>query len=118
MHTLCRGLVGLALSGLFCGPLAADVVPTRYAENAEAKSAVASARTSSGVDAQLAQARAQRLTSDEAAFFAADARRTQVVGQEMWAGQSDNMWWEWIGGIGMLALTGVGIYFFAVANDD
>lgn len=117
MVNLSRAILTLALFGLFCGPLAADVIPVRYASDSGAKKAVEAKLAASGVEADLAKARAQRLTDDEAAYFAADASRVQVVGQEMWGGQSDNMWWEWIGGIGALALTGVGIYFFAVAND-
>lgn len=118
MVNLSRAVVALALSGLFCGPLAADVIPARYEDESSAKKAVEARLAASGVEAGLAKARAQRLTEDEAAFFAADVQRVQVVGQEMWGGQSDNLWWEWLGGIGILTVVGVGIYFFAVANDD
>jgi hypothetical protein len=118
MVHLSRAVVTLALLGFLGGPLAADVIPARYASESGAKKAVESALASAGVEAPLAQARAPRLTEEEAAFFAADGRRVQVVGQEMWAGQSDNLWWEWLGGIGLLAGVGFGLYMFAVANDD
>src|SRR5688572_7093208 len=118
MVVLSRAFIALALAGLFCGPLAADVVPARYASETGAKKTVEAPPTASGVDPQLAHARVQRLTEEEAAFFAADAQRVQVVGQEMWGGQSDNLWWEWLGGLGMLAIVGVGLFVFAVSNDD
>ncbi|HEX7899228.1 MAG TPA: hypothetical protein VF950_15790 [Planctomycetota bacterium] len=117
MVNLSRAVLTLALVGLFCGPLAADVIPVRYASDSGSKKAVESKLAASGVDAQMAHARAQRLTEEEAAFFAADARRCQVVGQEMWGGQSDNLWWEWLGGLGFLAITAAGIAIFAVSND-
>lgn len=117
MVNLSRAMLALAVTGLFCGPLAADVVPSRYASDSGAKQAVEAKLAASGVDAQVAQARAQRLTEEEASFFAADVQRVQVVGQEMWGGQSDNLWWEWLGGLGFLAVAGVGIAIFAVSND-
>jgi hypothetical protein len=118
MVHLSRLAVALALGGLFCGPLAADVVPTRYASESGAKETVQARLAASGVDADLAKARVKRLTDDEAAFFAADAQRVQIVGQEMWGGQSDNLWWEWLFGIGALVGVGIGYYFFAIDNDD
>ena len=117
MVNLSRAILTLALVGLFCGPLAADVVPSRYVSDSGSKKAVESKLAASGVDAEMARARAQRLTEEEAAFFAADAQRVQVVGQEMWGGQSDNLWWEWLGGLGFLAIAGAGIAIFAVSND-
>lgn len=118
MVNLTRAVVALALMGFFAGPLAADVIPVRYASETGAKRAVESKLAASGVDAELAKARAARLTEDEAAYFAADAQRVQVVGQEMWAGQSDNLWWEWLGGLGFLAIAVGGIAVFAISNDD
>jgi hypothetical protein len=118
MVHLSRIAFALALTGLFCGPLAADVVPTRYAGPSDAKQAVQAKLSAAGIDADLAHARAVRLTDDEAAFFAADPHRIQVVGQEMWGGQSDNLWWEWVFGIAALVGVGFGIYLFAIANDD
>jgi hypothetical protein len=117
MVHLSRAILTLALTGLFCGPLAADVIPAHYASPTGAKKTLETQLTTSGMDAQLAHARVQRLTDDEAAFFAADAQRVQVVGQEMWGGQSDNLWWEWLGGIGFLAIAGAAIFLFAVSND-
>ena len=35
----------------------------------------------------------------------------------MWGGQSDNLWWEWLGGLGFLAIACAGIAIFAVSND-
>lgn len=118
MVQLSRLAVAFALAGVFCGPLAADVVPTRYASESGAKAAVEAKLIRSGVDAPSAQARAARLSEAEAAFFAADAQRIQLVGQEMWGGQSDNLWWEWVFGIGTLVGVGFGYYIFAIANDD
>ena len=117
MVTLSRAVFTLALTGLFCGPLAADVIPAQYASPSGPKKTLEIKLTASGMDAQMAKARVQRLTDEEAAFFAEDARRVQIVGQEMWGGQSDNLWWEWIGGIGFLVVVGAGIALFAVSND-
>ncbi len=117
MVHLSRLAVAMAVVGIFAGPLAADVVPTRYAADSGAKQAVEARLASAGVDAELAKGRAQRLTEEEAAYFAADAHRMQLVGQEMWGGQSDNLWWEWLFGIATLVGVGFGIYIFASAND-
>lgn len=117
MVFLSRAVFTLALTGLFCGPLAADVIPAQYASESGPKKALQTQLTASGMDAQMAQARVLRLTDDEAAFFAQDARRVQIVGQEMWGGQSDNLWWEWVGGIVFLAAACAGIAIFAVSND-
>jgi hypothetical protein len=117
MVILSRAVFTLALTGLFCGPLAADVVPSQYASASGPKKTLETQLTASGMDVQTAHARVQRLTEEEAAFFAEDARRVQIVGQEMWAGQSDNLWWEWVGGLGFLAVACAGIAIFAVSND-
>lgn len=118
MVNLTRAVVALALMGFFAGPLAADVIPLSYASESGAKRTVESKLAASGVDAGLAKARAARLTEEEAAYFAADAQRVQLVGQEMWGGQSDNLWWEWLGGLGFLAIAVGGIAIFAISNDD
>ena len=36
----------------------------------------------------------------------------------MWGGQSNNLWWEWVGGAVMLAAAVFGIYVFGFSNDD
>ena len=117
MVLLSRLAVAMAFAGFLCGPLAADVVPTRYPSESGAKQAVQARLAASGVDAELAKGRAQRLSEDEADYFAADAQRMQLVGQEMWGGQSDNLWWEWLFGIATLVGVGFGIYIFGAAND-
>lgn len=104
-----RLLVALAVTGVFAAPLGADVVPSQYASSPESKAKVQSRLTEMGLPSAEARNRAARLTEDEAAYFALNPARLQVVGrQEMWGGQSDNFWWEWVGGA--LALAGVALF--------
>ena len=97
MKLASRILAPLALLGLFAAPLCADVIPTRYPSKSDAHQKVEKALTNSGLSAADAQNRAGRLTVQEAAHFAGQAE-FHPAGQELWAGQSDNLWWEWIGG--------------------
>ena len=112
-----RLVVAVALVGLFYAPAMADVVPTRYADASPAKEQVQARLTELGLQADASRERLARLTPDEAAFFAAQPERVQVVGQEMWAGQANNLWWEWLFGIGALVGAGFIVYNFGVAND-
>jgi hypothetical protein len=105
------------LSALFCAPLAADVVPSSYPEASPAKAGLETRLTELGVAADTAHERVARLSPEQAAYLAADPARVQLVGQEMFAGQSNNLWWEWIGGIAALVGTGIFIYVFGFEND-
>jgi hypothetical protein len=98
MSFLCRAVVAFSLSVLLCGPLAADVIPSGYSAKNPAKESVQARLVELGVDAATARDRVQRLSADEAAYLAADPNRVQIVGQEIWAGQSNNFWWEWLFG--------------------
>ena len=113
-----RLVVALAVCGLFCAPLAADVIPSRYADGSPSRASLEQRLEGLGVTPDAAKARVARLSAEETAFFASDERRVQVVGQEMWAGQSNNLWWEWLYGLGALAGVGFGVYIFGSANDD
>ena len=117
----CRLVVALALGGLVCPPLYADVIPSRRASEAGDSSAkkVESRLIELGVKADSARNEVRHLTSAETRYFAQSPERLQLVGQEseMWAGQSNNLWWEWIGGIALLAVVTAVIYTFAISND-
>jgi hypothetical protein len=112
-----RLVVGLMLSALFGAPLAADVVPSSYPESSSAKAGVQNRLNELGVGADAARERVARLSPEQAAYLAADPARVQVVGQEMFAGQSNNLWWEWVGGIAALVGAGILVYVFAFEND-
>ena len=98
-----RFLVALAVTGLLSAPLYADVIPSQYSSKSEAKATVQSRLTEMGLKSEDAKLRAQRLTEDEAAYFAQNTNRIQVVGQEPFGGQTDLLWWEWVFGIAALA---------------
>jgi hypothetical protein len=117
MHVVTHAAVALALSILVAGPARADVIPTRRAAPSDAPERVRTRLVQMGLSAEQARAQALDLTSGEAEYFARSPERLQWVGQEMWAGQSDNMWWEWLFGLAALAGVGVGFYIFAVVND-
>jgi hypothetical protein len=63
-----------------------------------------------GMTRDAAVSQAQQLTDGEAAYFAQNPDRVQFVGQEIWAGQADLLWWEWVFGIAALA----GAIFYGV----
>ena len=108
MKLVGRILAPLALLGLFAAPLCADVIPTRYPSKSNAHQKVEETLTNSGLSAADAQNRVGRLTVKEAAHFASQTE-FHPAGQEIWAGQSDNLWWEWIGGIVFLGAAVVAI---------
>lgn len=114
-----RRLVAALLVGtLFSSPLLyADVIPTQYPSRSDAQVKVESRLTQLGFAAEDARVRAARLGDEQASYFAERPERLQLVGQEMWGGQSDNLWWEWV--FGLTALAGVGFmyYIFAIRND-
>jgi hypothetical protein len=110
-----RCLVALAVAGLLVAPVYADVVPSQYASKSAAKETVQGKLTDMGLNASEASARAARLMESEATYLAGDDHRLQVVGQEMFGGQSDNLWWEWVLGIG--AMAGAAGVLVLYAND-
>jgi hypothetical protein len=117
MVTSSRLLVALSLAGLFHAPLAADVIPAQYGTASPAKAEVRTRLTGMGVDAESARERTARLTPDEAAYFAVTPERVQVVGQEPFGGQSNNMWYEWLFGLAALAGGVAVLVWFGVSND-
>jgi hypothetical protein len=114
---LSRLLVGLLIAAVLAGPVWADVIPTQYASPSGSQAKVEARLSELGFAPAEARLRAERLTDDQAAYFAHDPERLQLVGQEMWGGQSDNLWWEWVFGIAALVGVGFGIYIFAESND-
>jgi len=113
-----RLLVALAVSGLLTSPLYADVIPTRRAgDTSESSKKVESRLVQLGVSADDAKNQVRNLTDDQTRYFAADSERIQLVGQENWGGQSDNLWWEWL--FGILALgAAAAIIVIAVNNNN
>lgn len=108
MVGLSRLVVAFALAGLFAQPIYADVIPTRRAADAkDASRKVETRLVDLGLTADAARDQVQKLTVDQTRYFASNPDRIQLVGQgENFGGQSDNMWWEWVFGIGMLAVAG------------
>jgi len=104
-----RLLVALAVSGLLTHPLYADVIPTRRpVDTTNSSKKVESRLVQLGVSAEAAKDQIKNLTDEQTRYFAADSERIQLVGQENWGGQSDNLWWEWL--FGILALGGVAAF--------
>lgn len=104
--------------GVLAAPLHADVVPPRKAKTDRDAAAVEQRLVSIGVDAPAAKESAARLTPSELRFFAADAARLQTVGQQdMFSGQTVNMWYESIGGACFLA-GGLGLAYYMVHNRE
>jgi len=113
-----RLLVALAVAGFLAQPLYADVIPTRRAaDTTDSSKKVESRLQQLGVSADAAKEQVRNLTDDQTKYFAADSERIQLVGQENWGGQSDNMWWEWVFGILAIAAAGA-IILIAVHNAD
>jgi len=103
-----RLLVAFAVVGLFAQHLYADVIPSRRTADTSDSSAKVQARlVELGLTADAAKDQVQKLNVDQTKYFAANTDRIQLVGQgENWGGQSDNLWWEWLFGIGALLVAG------------
>jgi hypothetical protein len=117
-----RNVNGLAAAllalGVFGAPLYADVVPARKAKADKDAAAVENRLVDLGVDAAAAKASAEKLTPSELRFFAADTARLQPVGQQdMFSGQTVNMWYESIGGAALLA-GGFGLAYYMIHNNE
>jgi hypothetical protein len=112
-----RLLAVLAVAALFAQPLYADVIPTRRAGDAsESSKKVESRLVELGVSANDAKGQVQKLTAQETKYFADSPERIQLVGQENFGGQSDNLWWEWL--FGIVALVGGAlVIYFVLANN-
>ena len=103
-------LLGVVLFHLAVLPCMADVIPTRRGgESKESSQKVQSRLVELGMTADAAKNQVQQLTVEQTKYFAGNPDRIQLVAQaENFGGQSDNMWWEWVFGIAMLAV-GVGV---------
>jgi hypothetical protein len=116
MIAVSRLLVAVAMAGLFTQSVHADVIPTRRAgDTSESAQKVESRLVQLGVSSDAAKEQIQKLTDDQTRYFAGNPERIQLVGQENWGGQSDNLWWEWV--FGIAALVGaIAIIAIAVGN--
>jgi hypothetical protein len=111
-------LAALLALGVFAAPLYADVVPARKAKADKDAAAVETRLVDLGVDSAAAKASAERLTPSELRFFAADTGRLQPVGQQdMFSGQTVNMWYESLGGAALLA-GGFGLAYYMIHNNE
>ena len=114
MVAVSRLLALVAVACLFAQPLYADVIPTRRAgDTSESSKKVETRLVQLGVSAEDAQSQVKKLTVQETKYFADSPERIQLVGQENFGGQSDNLWWEWVFGIAAIVGTGLLIYFVA-----
>ena len=112
-----RLLVALAVASFLCQPLYADVIPTRRAgDTKESTQKVESRLVQLGMTSDAAKDQVKNLTDEQTRYFAADSERIQLVGQENWGGQSDNLWWEWV--FGTLALAGVAALIIIEVGKD
>ena len=116
MVRVSRLLVAFAVVGLFAQHLYADVIPSRRTADTSDSSAKVQARlVQLGLTADAAKEQVQKLTVDQAKYFAANTDRIQLAGQgENWGGQSDNLWWEWL--FGIAALAGVAAFIIIEVN--
>ena len=111
-----RLLVAFAVVGLFAQHLYADVIPSRrVADTTESSKKVETRLVELGLTVDAAKDQVKNLTDDQSRYFAAAPERIQLVGQENWGGQSDNLWWEWV--FGIAALVGVAVLLILVLND-
>lgn len=114
MRAVSRLLAVVAVAALFAQPLYADVMPTRRGGDAsDSSKKVESRLVQLGISAEDAKTQVSKLTVQETKYFADSPERIQLVGQENWGGQSDNLWWEWLFGIAAIVGTGLLIYFVA-----
>jgi hypothetical protein len=112
-----RLMVALAMAGLFIQGLHADIIPTRRAgDTTDSSKKVESRLLQLGVSPDSAKEQIQKLTDDQTNYFAGNPERIQLVGQENWGGQSDNLWWEWL--FGLAALAGVAVFIIIEVNKD
>jgi hypothetical protein len=112
-------LVVLVAFAVFATPLYADVIPSKRAQGAADQARVGDRVSSLGGDTAQAKASAADLTSKDGAFFASHPERVQVVGaqQDMFSGESNNLWFETILGAGWL-VAGVGIIAYMLTNNE
>ena len=104
MAMLSRTLLILAAVGLVAPTAWGDVIPSRHAEDSGDRAKVESKLATLGCATADAAHRASLLTDDEAAYFARNTDRLRMVGQEMWGGQTTNLWWEFT--LGLVFLIG------------
>lgn len=113
MKLVRRLVVTASVFALLATSVHADVIPSTYKNESESRTKVEAKFTEMGLKSQTAHLRAQGMTDEEAAYFADDVQRIQVSGQEIWAGQTDMLWYEWIGGLAALGGTVALIFFMA-----
>ena len=108
MVGISRLLVAFAVTGLFAQHLYADVIPSRRAaDTSDSSQKIQTRLVELGLTADAAKDQVQKLNVDQTKYFASNLDRVQLVGQaENFGGQSDNLWWEWLFGIGILLVAG------------
>ena len=111
MKTVSRIVVTASVFALLSASVYADVIPASYGEKSDDRTKIEAKLTEMGLKSETARVRAASMTADEAAYFAEDVRRIQVSGQEMWAGQTDMLRYEWLGGAAALGGT-IGVIWF------
>ena len=109
MAMMSRTFMILAVVGLVAPTAWGDVIPSRHAEESEDRAKVESKLATLGLATAEAADRASRLTDAEAAYFAQNTDRVRMVGQEMWGGQTTNLWWEFTLGLFYLVATVIAI---------
>lgn len=115
MVKVSRFVVAMAVAGFLSQPLYADVIPSRRSDTTDAAGKVQGRLMELGLTRDAAASHTQQLTESEAAYFAQNPDRVQFVGQEIWAGQADLLWWEWV--FGIAALAGAIFYGYYLTNN-
>ncbi len=112
-------LIVLMAFAVFATPLYADVIPSRRAKAPTDGAKVAERVATLGVQPAAAKSETVELTASDRAFFAAHPERVQVVGaqQDMFSGESNNLWFETIVGGFWLAI-GVGLIAYMMTNNE
>lgn len=110
----------LVATCLIAGPAAADVLPSRRAEDAVEGRTVVERIAALGATAHEGRSQAAALTGGDLAFFGERPDRVQVVGaapQDMFSGEASNIWYETVVGAGFL-LGGFGLIAYMVSNNE
>src|SRR5262245_28967831 len=105
---------------VFCmlsAPAWADHVPSRRAAAKADQAKVATRMVELGTTAEAAKDEVARMTAGDVSYFARNVDRVQVVGaaQDLFSGESDNLWYETLGGLGFI---GVGALLLLIMSSN
>ena len=126
MYWTAKGVAVMLMFSVCVAPLAADVIPTRVADKKKdtAQTKVVERLTDMGIHEAEARAHVDSLPADALAHYAVNPHALQFVGQagptqgqDIFAGEGYNLWYEWVGGI-LAATLAIGGIFYALDNHE